>query len=234
VVAAARGSQGARVVVVVIVNPPAAVLFDFDGVLADSRLAITRSLNHGLAAVGADERPAAELEHWIGPPLLHAFRALAGPERAEAGVAAYRERYRSASLSETVAVPGMVAAVARVAGAGVPVAVATSKPRALVLPLLDALGYAGLFGVVEGPSLEPALAEDKSVTVARALAALGLSPGADAVLVGDRSHDAAAAHANAIACVGVLWGIGDEEELRAAGATRLVRTPAELPAALGL
>jgi beta-phosphoglucomutase-like phosphatase (HAD superfamily) len=117
VVAAARGSQGAGVVVVVvIVNAPAAVLFDFDGVLADSRLAITRSLNHGLAAVGADERPAAELEHWIGPPLLHAFRALAGPERAEAGVAAYRERYRSASLSETVAVPAMVAAVARVAG----------------------------------------------------------------------------------------------------------------------
>ncbi len=62
-----------------VVSAPAAVLFDFDGVLADSRLAITRSLNHGLAAVGAPERPATELERWIGPPLLHAFRALAGP-----------------------------------------------------------------------------------------------------------------------------------------------------------
>jgi phosphoglycolate phosphatase len=213
----------------------AAVLFDFDGVLADSRLAITRSLNHGLAAVGAPERPAAELERWIGPPLLHAFQALAGPARAQAGVAAYRARYRTASLSETTAVPGMADVVDALARAGVPVAVATSKPRAMVLPLLDALGYTGVFGVVEGPSLDPSLAEDKAVTVARALAGLGLRPGADAtVLVGDRSHDAAAARANGIDCVGVLWGIGDEAELRSAGATRLVATPAELPAALGL
>jgi phosphoglycolate phosphatase len=215
-------------------TPPAAVLFDFDGVLADSRLAITRSLNHGLVAVGAAERPAADLERWIGPPLLHAFRALAGPERAEAGVAAYRERYRTASLSETVVVPGMLSVVAAVAAAGARVAVATSKPRALVLPLLAQLGYGEAFAAVEGPSLDPGLAEDKTVTVARALAALGLAPGADAVLVGDRSHDADAARANGIACIGVLWGIGDEAELRAAGVARLVRTPAELPAALGL
>jgi phosphoglycolate phosphatase len=32
----------------------------------------------------------------------------------------------------------------------------------------------------------------------------------------------------------VLWGFGDEAELRAAGADALVRAPAELPAALGL
>jgi phosphoglycolate phosphatase len=82
--------------------------------------------------------------------------------------------------------------------------------------------------------MDPSLAEDKAVTVARALAALGLSPGAGAILVGDRSHDADAARANGIRCTGVLWGIGDEDELRAAGASPIVATPAELPAALGL
>jgi phosphoglycolate phosphatase len=213
---------------------PSAVLFDFDGVLADSRLAITRSLNFGLAAVGAPERPAAELERWIGPPLLHAFRELAGAERAEAGVEAYRARYRSASLKETVAVPGMVALVASVAAARVPVAVATSKPRALVLPLLERLGYAPSLAAVEGPAMDPVLAEDKAVTVGRALAALDLARGADAILVGDRSHDADAARANGIACVGVLWGIGDAAELSAAGASPVVGTPAELAAVLGL
>ena len=67
----------------------------------------------------------------------------------------------------------------------------------------------------------------------RALAALGLEPGAAAPLVGDRRHDVEAAHANGIACVGVLWGIGDEAELRAAGADPIVGEPAELPEALG-
>jgi phosphoglycolate phosphatase len=211
-----------------------AVLFDFDGVLADSRLAITRSLNHALAAVGAAQRPPAELEQWIGPPLLHAFAALAGADRAQAGVAAYRARYREASLLETVAVPGMVDVVAAVAATGAAVAVATSKPRLLVLPLLERLGYAASLRAVEGPSLDLAQAEDKAETVARALAAIGLSAGADAVLVGDRSHDADAARANGIRCTGVLWGIGDEAELRAAGASPIVATPAELLASLGL
>ena len=68
----------------------------------------------------------------------------------------------------------------------------------------------------------------------RSSAALGVSPGADAPLVGDRSHDAEAARANGIRCVGVLWGIGDEAELRAAGADPIVADPAQLVAALGL
>jgi phosphoglycolate phosphatase len=67
---------------------PAAVLFDLDGVLVDSRVAITRCINHGLAAVGAVERPPEELERWIGPPLLDAFAALAGADRAAAALVA--------------------------------------------------------------------------------------------------------------------------------------------------
>jgi phosphoglycolate phosphatase len=210
---------------------PAAVLFDFDGVLADSRLAITRSLNHGLVAVGAEPRPPRELEHWIGPPLLHAFRALVGAERAQAGVDAYRSRYRVASLVETTLVDGVLDALAAIASR-VPVAVATSKPRALALPLCEQFGLLDHLVAVEGPELDVPV-EDKSVTVARALAALGLAPGADVPLIGDRRHDADAARANGIPCVGVLWGIGDEAELRAAGASPIVATPEALPGALG-
>jgi phosphoglycolate phosphatase len=39
-----------------------------------------------------------------------------------------------------------------------------------------------------------------------------------------------AAHANGLRCVGVLWGFGTEEELRAAGADAIVAEPAELSA----
>ena len=126
--------------------------------------------------------------------------------------------------------PGALAALATVA-ARVPVAVATSKPRAFAEPLCERLGLAPHVQAIVGPDLD-APEEIKTVTVTRALAALGLEPGADAPLVGDRSHDAEAAHANGIACVGVLWGIGDEAELRAAGADPIVADPADLPAAL--
>jgi phosphoglycolate phosphatase len=211
---------------------PAAVLFDFDGVLADSRAAITNAINHGLEAIGAPVRSRAELEPFIGPPLLATFAELAGADRAAAGVAAYRSRYVTSSLEETLVVPGMEAVLARIAAA-VPVALATSKPRAFAVPLCERLGLARHLTVIEGPDLD-ALAETKAQTVARALAGLGLGPGAHAPLVGDRRHDVEGAHANGISCVGVLWGIGTREELEDAGAEAIVATPDELPGALGL
>ena len=108
-----------------------------------------------------------------------------------------------------------------------PVAVATSKPRAYAEPLCERLGLAPHLRAIAGPELD-APDEVKSVTVGRALAALGFEAGADVPLVGDRSHDAEAARANGLRCVGVLWGIGDEAELRAAGASPIVASPARL------
>jgi phosphoglycolate phosphatase len=211
---------------------PTAVLFDLDGVLLDSRTAIVRCIEHGLRANGVKPPPAAELERHIGPPLIDAFAELAGPDLAAACLAAYRERYVHSSLEETTVVPGARAALAAVA-AQVPVAVATTKPHAFAAPLCERLGLAPYLRALAGPELG-APDEVKTVTVARALAALGLAPGADAPLVGDRSHDADAAAANGLRCVGVLWGIGDEAELRAAGADPIVAAPADLPKALGL
>jgi phosphoglycolate phosphatase len=211
---------------------PEAVLFDLDGVLIDSRVAIVRCIEHGLRAVGAPVPPPAELEPLIGPPLIDGFADLAGPDKAAAALSAYRERYVVSSLKETTVVPGAREALAAVA-ALVPTALATSKPHAYAVPLCERLGLAPHLTAIAGPSLD-AVAEPKAVTVTRALAALGLSAGADALLVGDRRHDVEGARANGLGCVGVLWGIGTEAELRDAGADPIVASPADLPAALDL
>jgi phosphoglycolate phosphatase len=210
---------------------PEAVLFDLDGVLLDSRTAIVRCIEHALRVHGVPVPPSAELERFIGPPLIDGFAELAGADRAASCLAAYRERYVVSSLEETTVVPGAREALAAVA-AHVPVVVATSKPWAYAGPLCERLGLALHLRAVVGPELD-APDEIKAVTVTRALAALRLAPGADAPLVGDRRHDADAAAANGLRCVGVLWGIGDEAELRAAGADPIVGAPAELVSALG-
>jgi phosphoglycolate phosphatase len=51
-------------------------------------------------------------------------------------------------------------------------------------------------------------------------------------MVGDRKFDVLGARAHELPCVGVLWGIGSEQELRDAGAVALVSEPAELVALL--
>lgn len=66
----------------------------------------------------------------------------------------------------------------------------------------------------------------KAVTIARATREF--PPNAHPVMVGDRKHDITAAHEHDIPAIGVLWGIGSEEDLLNAGADTLARTPVDL------
>jgi phosphoglycolate phosphatase len=208
-----------------------AVLFDLDGVLLDSAAAIVGCINEALVELGEPPRPPAELRRFVGPPLAEGFAELVGPERAGEMVTAYRTRYATASLEYTTVFDGMVD-VLRDFGACVPLAIATSKPLAYTQPLCDHLGLTSYFAVIEGPSL--AEIEPKTITLRRALDRLGLEPGANARMIGDRLHDVEAAHASGLRCVGVLWGFGTEQELRAAGADPIVSEPSQLADAVGL
>ena len=204
-----------------------AVLFDLDGVLVDSRAAISGAINHALATNGHPRRAEAELYRFIGPPLAMGFAELTAQPLESAVVvacvAAYRERYGVSSLRDTTVVPGIEDALAELARDH-RLAVATSKPLAFAEPLLTTLGLRERFEVVAGPDLATHV-EDKSTTIGAALEALGVERG---VMVGDRSFDVAGAHAHGLAAVGVTWGIGSAEEL--ADADAIVDAPADLPA----
>ena len=208
------------------------VLFDLDGVLADSRAAITGCLNAALVASGLPARPPAELYRFIGPPLPLAFAEITGEhpgcDLVAALVEGYRMRYASASLTDTVVTPGIADALDILRAAGRTLGVATSKPGSFAEPVLDALGLRDCFEVVAGAALDVP-PEDKTTTVGRALSAMGATAG---VMVGDRSFDMVAARAHGLRAIGVGWGIGSRAELVAAGAERIVATPAELPAAI--
>lgn len=213
-----------------------AVLFDLDGVLIDSRVAITRSINHALRTFGLPARPQPELVRFIGPPLAVAFAELTGAAvespLVRDCVGAYRDRYKVASLRETRLVPGIDAALAELSTRH-RLAIATSKARPFAEPLLEWLGILRRFDAVAAPGLH-ATSESKATTIAAALAAVGSTR---AVMVGDRSFDVEGARANGLPAIGVTWGIGDRAELCLAGSDVVVSAPGELleavPALLG-
>jgi phosphoglycolate phosphatase len=208
----------------------AAVLFDLDGVIVDSRAAITTCLNHALVEHGLAERPPAELYGYIGPALADAFAEISGEPRDSevvvGCVAAYRRIYATESLRLTTLMPG---ALEMLAALGSRMGIASSKPVAFSEPILETLGIRERFEVVAGPDLNP-FGETKTATIATALEALGRP----AVMVGDRHHDVEGARANGIPCIGVTWGIGTRAELEAAGAALLVERPSDLPAAIAV
>jgi phosphoglycolate phosphatase len=206
-----------------------AVLFDLDGVLVDSRVPFARGINSALASQGLPTRPEHELHQYLGPPLHRTFQALVGEQSlVQPCVDAYRARYRELAASETTVFPGIREILDALYG-HLPMVVATSKPRALAEPLLEALQLRRFFVAVVGPELASEN-EQKAVTVGRAIGEL--APDAHPVMVGDRKHDIVAAHEHHIRAICVLWGIGSEAELLTAGADALVHTPAELAALL--
>jgi phosphoglycolate phosphatase len=207
-----------------------AVCFDLDGCIIDSRAAILPSVRLALAPHGLGDLPDEELRGLIGPPLDFGFADLLTRHGRDPGltptvIAAYREDYRAHMLQRTTLVPGMADAVTQIAAVRL-ACVVTSKPAPFARPILDHLGVTPSLAFVEGPALdEPA--EPKKVTLGRALDRLG--PARDvAVMVGDRHHDVDAGKAFGLRTVGVLWGIGDADELRQAGADDIVATPHEL------
>jgi phosphoglycolate phosphatase len=209
-----------------------AVLFDLDGVLVDSRVAITGCINAALVEHDLPSHSRDSLERFIGPPLASAFAELtgSGPDSrlVASCVATYRRHYVTASVRDTVAVAGITAAITDLARRW-PLAIATSKALAFAEPVLEAVQLRRPFAAVCGPGLS-VQGETKAETIASALAALG-SP-ARAVMVGDRSFDVVGAHTCGIPAIGVTWGIGDRAELQSAGADVVIDAPGQLTAAV--
>lgn len=202
-----------------------AVAFDLDGCLIESRPAILPSIRVALVRHGLPALPDEDISFLIGPPLETGFVELLvrlGADTSLAGdlVLAYRADYRDHMLERTTLIDGIASAVRSVAAAR-HVCVVTSKPAGFARPILEHLGLLDAFAFVEGPSFDVAGHETKTVTLGRAMARLSVG-----VMVGDRHHDVDAGRAHGLTTVGVLWGMGDEEEL--GDADLLVDTPTRL------
>lgn len=70
---------------------------------------------------------------------------------------------------------------------------------------------------------------EKSDVIKYALEACSAAERKKAVMVGDRKHDVYGAKANAIKSIGVLYGFGSGEELRAAGADFIAEKITDIP-----
>ena len=95
--------------------------------------------------------------------------------------------------------------------------------------MLVSWGIDDLFAAVEAPPLGST--ETKSEGLARLLLDLNMRTD-NCALIGDTVYDATAANANGVRLVAVSWGIGDPDELHAAGAVDVVNHPSELAAAI--
>lgn len=207
------------------------VLFDLDGTLTDPKVGIIGCLRYALEKMSVTVDPAEDLTWCIGPPMHLTFRKFLGDtEAATVGYSHYRERYGKTGLFENELFAGITDAVAALHESGKRLFVATSKPHVYARPIVEHFGLARYFIAAEGAETD-GTRSDKAEVIAHVLATHGVDP-ATAVMIGDREYDIIGAKKNGLASIGVLYGFGSAEELRAAGADLLCATPLDIPASL--
>jgi phosphoglycolate phosphatase-like HAD superfamily hydrolase len=206
----------------------AAVLFDWDGTLIDSRAALLAAWYESTEHVLGRRFPASAVEERevFTLPGSDIWRRLAtdGAQR-EALAERFQQVYES-NAGLVRAVPGIAAALAELRAANVAIGVVTSKARRRYA--LDARG-ASLEHLID----VAVCAEDAAATkpdarpVIAALELLDIAP-ANALMVGDTVVDVTAGAGAGTAVAGVLWGACSEDELREAGARVVVSDPSTL------
>ena len=198
--------------------PIRAVLFDWDGTVADTRPGIFNSVRYAIGQYGIADRPDDELRYFIGPPLYDGFEHVFGvsPELANELTDTYRVYYRDKGIFECNVYDGVGDLLRELHDAGVKMAVVSSKPKEFLDRLVEHFGLAEHLDAVVGPAMDNHNS-NKTVLVNQALKELMLLPSTVA-MIGDRHFDVEGAKAAGVNAVGVLYGYGTEEELCAAGA----------------
>jgi len=144
---------------------PAAVLFDCDGVLADTEALHDRIIAEEIGGLGWDITPAEAAKRFRGlswEAILPIIQDRLGPDSVPATF--HRDLIRRvlhALENETIPVPGSQAAIAAIVAAGVPLAVASNSSRPELATKLRRLGLAEVFGrrafsVNDVPNAKPA------------------------------------------------------------------------------
>ena len=208
--------------------PIRAVLFDWDGTVADTRPGIFNSVRYAIGQYGIADKPDDELRYFIGPPLYDGFEHVFGvsPELANELTDTYRVYYRDKGIFECNVYDGVGDLLRELHDAGVKTAVVSSKPKEFLDRLVEHFGLAEHLDAVVGPAMDNHNS-NKTVLVNQALKELMLLSSTVA-MIGDRHFDMEGAKAAGVNAVGVLYGYGTEEELCKAGADAICDQVADL------
>ena len=192
-----------------------AVLWDLDGTIMDSQEGILASMRHTLTFMDCALPEPEDLFTWIGPSFptsLRRFTALTDAGVTEA-VRVYGAFYDAHGAAMATPFPGVSAVIHKLHDIGVPLGLATSKPRTAALKMVESIGLLDLF-VARGCASDDETRGTKVEVMSDAIAELAPYSLAtqQMLMIGDRIHDFEAAEQLGVRSVAVGWGYGSAEE----------------------
>ena len=101
------------------------------------------------------------------------------------------------------------------------------KPEVFAKHILDTFDLSKYFKVIAGATMDDSRSK-KADVITYALNQLYITSLDEVIMVGDRMYDIIGAKENNIDSIGVLYGYGNIEELKEAGATYIVSKPEDI------
>jgi phosphoglycolate phosphatase len=198
-----------------------ALLFDFDGTLADSFDAIAASTNHARRQYGLPPMTVAEIRAYVGHGLTQLMRELVPTApSAEEAVGVYRAHHETVAIPMTTLIPGVGETIHTLHARGLKLGVCSNKAVAFTKRLVAHLFPAGEFAVVLGPD-DVGVPKPDPAMLFEACRRLGVAV-EEAIYVGDMDVDVRTAKAAGMACWLVPGGAGDPAAAIAAGPARIL------------
>lgn len=203
------------------------ILFDLDGTLTDSGEGIIHCAQEALAHFGLPVPSKDALRVIVGPPLRDSLiRFGIRRDDVEDAIEVYRQHYVDHGQYENYPYPGIEQLLHRLKDDGHQLYVATSKPEAMSIQILEHFGLAKYFDIICGSTRDQSR-DTKAKVIAHLLTQITPQPDA-LVMVGDTVFDVEGANALHIPCIGVSWGYGVEADMRKAGAVAIADTMEQL------
>ena len=207
-----------------------AILFDLDGTLTDSGEGIINCAIVALEHFGLPVPSREEMRVFVGPPLHESFINHGVPaDRADEAVQVYRSRYIPIGKFENTPYPGIRQMLETLKADGHKLYVATSKPEAMSVEILEHFDLAKYFDMICGATMDTSRSS-KDAVIAYLLEQNGRTD--NMIMVGDTKFDVLGAAAHGIPTIGVSWGYGEVADMEKAGAKAIAHTTEELLALL--
>lgn len=201
---------------------PKAIFFDLDGTLTDSGEGIINCAAMALEYFGLPVPSREEMRVFVGPPLDQTFIKFGVPaDRANEAIEVYRSRYVPIGKFENYPYPGIQNALQTLKDQGHRLFVATSKPEAMSIEILEKFELAHFFERICGATLDGTRSH-KADVIAYLLQQVG--DVSQAIMVGDTKFDVIGAAAHGIPTIGVAWGYGEVADMENAGAVAIAHT----------
>ena len=140
----------------------------------------------------------------------------------------YREHFADIGLFENIVYDGVPTLLATLKRRNFRLLLATAKPHVYAHRILAHFGILAPFNAVYGSELD-GVRQHKGDLLAYLFHCEAIDP-RSAVMVGDRHHDIAAAHANGCRAIGVTYGYGSTDEL--VQADTMYMSPADIADAI--